>query len=50
MYHLFKDDMWGNKVPYMAVSNKKVAEELMKDGYVTKVLEVPRNKSTIIKM
>jgi len=52
MYHLFKDDPWGNKIPYMTVSNEDTATRLMKDdkSYITKVLEVPRSKSTIIKM
>jgi hypothetical protein len=52
MYHLFKDDPWGNKIPIMTVSSEDTATRLMKNGkdYVTQVLEVPRNKSTIIKM
>ena len=52
MYHLFKDDPWGNKTPYMTVSNEDTATQLMKDykGSITQVLEVPRSKSTIIKM
>ena len=52
MYHIFKDDPWGNKVPYMSVSRKEVADMLVKSGkdFVTKVVEVPRSKSTIIMM
>lgn len=52
MYHLFKDDLWGNKVPYLSVSDKKTATHLMKDVElaITKVVEVPRSKSTIILM
>ena len=52
MYHLFKDDPWGNKVHVMTVSNEDTATRLTKDdkSYITKVLEVPRSKSTIIKM
>ena len=52
MYHLFKDDAWGNKVPYLTVSREDVATRLMEDGkdYITRVVEVPRSKSTIIMM
>ena len=52
MYILFKDDPWGNKVPYMAANHKEVASELMRlgKGIVTRVIEVPRNVQTLIKM
>ena len=52
MYHLFKDDPWSNKVPYLSVSKKEVADRLVKDSQltITKVVEVPRSKSTIILM
>lgn len=52
MYHLFKDDLWGNKVPYLTVSDERTATRLMKDDRIaiTKVVEVPRSKSTIILM
>ena len=50
MYHLLKEDAWGNKVPYVTVSDKETATRLMKDGYARKVIEVPRSKSTIIMM
>lgn len=52
MYHLFKEDPWGNKIPIMSVSHKDTATQLIKGykGSITQVLEVPRSKSTIIKM
>lgn len=52
MYHLFKDDLWGNKVPYLTVSDGQTATQLVKDSQlaITKVVEVPRSKSTIILM
>lgn len=52
MYHLFKDDLWGNKVPYLTVSDERTATHLMKDVElaITKVVEVPRSKSSIILM
>ena len=52
MYHLFKDDLWGNKVPYLTVSDERTATRLMKDEElaITKVVEVPRSKSSIILM
>jgi hypothetical protein len=52
MYHLFKKDIFGNDVPFMSVSDEAVATRLMKDykGIVSKVVEVPRSKSTIILM
>ena len=51
MIHLFKDDMWGNKVPYMTVS-REVADELVKDSHIaiTKIVDVPRSTRTIICM
>lgn len=52
MFHLFKDDPWGNKIPYMTVSDERTATRLMENcsTAVTKVVEVPRSKSTIILM
>ena len=52
MYHLFKEDPWRNKVPYMTVSRKEVADKLLKDGkdFITDVVNVPRSKSTILMM
>ncbi len=52
MYHLYKDDLWGNKVPYLSVSDERTATRLMKDARlaITKVVEVPKSKSTIIMM
>jgi len=52
MYHLFKDDPWGNKVPYLSVSRKAEADMLLEDEdlAITRVVEVPSSKSTIILM
>lgn len=52
MYHLFREDPWGNRIPYLSVSDEKTATRLAKDGSlaITKVVEVPRSKSTIILM
>lgn len=51
MYHLFKNDLWGNKVPYL-VADKPTADRLVLDERIdiTRVVEVPRNVHTIIKM
>lgn len=51
MYHLFKNDMWGNKVPYL-VTDKPTADRLVRDVEIdiTKAVEVPRNVQTLIKM
>ena len=52
MFHLFKNDPWGNKVPYLSVSDEQTATRLVKDSQltITKVVEVPMSKSTIILM
>ncbi len=52
MYHLFKDDPWGNKVPYMTVNHKEVADRLLKAGkdFITLVVNVPRNVQSLMKM
>ena len=52
MYHLFKNDLWGNRIPYVTVSDEDTATRLMedKDLAITKVLQVPPSKSTIIMM
>lgn len=52
MYHIFKNDMWGNKVPIMTVSRKDDADAFVERNrhIVTRVTEVPRSKSTIILM
>lgn len=51
MYHLFKDDLWGNKVPYM-VADKPTADRLVTEegSVITKAVEVPRNVQTLIMM
>jgi len=51
MYQLYKDDMWGNKVPYM-VADHDTATRLMKDARneITRVVNVPRNVQSLIKM
>ena len=51
MYHLFKNDPWGNKVPYL-VADRQTADRLVLDERIdiTKVVEVPRSVQTIIKM
>ena len=52
MYYLFKNDPWGNKVPYMAVNNEEVATRLMNavENFITKVVRVPRNVQSLIQM
>lgn len=51
MYHLFKNDLWGNRVPYL-VADKPTADRLLEDSRndITQVVEVPKNVSTLIKM
>ena len=51
MYHMYKDDPWGNKVPYM-IGTKEAADMLMKKfrHVITRVVEVPNNMSALIKM
>ena len=52
MYILYKDDPWGNKIPCMAVATEDVAARLTNDpaGAITRVVEVPRNVQSLIKM
>lgn len=52
MYHFFKDDPWGNKVPWLSVNSKDVADRLLRTNkdIITKVVCVPRNVKTLIKM
>ncbi len=52
MYYMFKDDPWGNKVPYMAANHKESADRILKAGkaFITKVIEVPSNVQSLIKM
>lgn len=51
MYQLYKDDMWGNKVPFM-VASKPFADQLVRDlkHEITRVVDVPRNVQALIKM
>lgn len=52
MYHFFKDDLWGNKVPVMSIGDKHVADEYLERhrSLITRVVEVPRSKQSIILM
>ena len=52
MYILYKDDPWGNKIPHMVVSREDVATRLLKAGkdFITRVVEVPRNVQSLIRM
>ena len=51
MYQLYKDDMWGHKVPIM-VATKHFADQLVRDlkHELTMVVDVPRNVQALIKM
>ncbi|MBQ9645350.1 MAG: hypothetical protein IJV24_03200 [Prevotella sp.] len=51
MYRLFKDDLYGNKVPYL-VADKPTADRLVTDkrNDITLAVEVPRNVRTLIMM
>lgn len=51
MYQLYKDDMWGNKVPFM-VATKPFADQLVCEmkREITRVVDVPRNVQALIKM
>jgi len=51
MYHHYKDDIWGHKVPYME-ANHDTATRLMEDARneITRVVDVPRNVQALIKM
>lgn len=52
MYHFFKDDPWGNKIPVMSMSDKEAADEFLERNrsLITRVVEVPRNKQSLILM
>ena len=52
MYHSFKDDLWGNKVPVMSIGDKRMADEYLERhrSLITRVVEVPRNKQSSILM
>ena len=47
-----KHDPWGNKIPVMTVADKHDADAyLEKSGFaITKVVEVPRSRQTLILM
>jgi hypothetical protein len=50
MYHIYKDDLWGNKIPIL-VAGKPVADRVVRTRRdITQVVEVPSNVSTIIKL
>ena len=51
MYQLYKDDMWGNKVPFMVATNP-VADMLVREmeREITRVVDVPRNVQELIKI
>lgn len=50
MFLLFKDDPWGNKIPYMAAT-KEVADRIVREKKeITRIVEIPRNVQTLIKM
>lgn len=51
MYILFKDDIWGNKIPVMAAT-RPYADRMLntcKDN-ITRVLYIPTNVQSIIKV
>lgn len=52
MYHFMKDDPWGNKIPMMSISRKEDSDEFLKrnQSLITRVVEVPRNKQSLILM
>lgn len=52
MYHFFKDDLYGNKVPVMSIEGKLAADKYLKShrSLITRVVEVPRNKQSLIMM
>lgn len=52
MYHFSKNDINGNKVPLMSISDKSVADEFMAHNrhLITRVLDVQRNRQPLILM
>lgn len=52
MYHMFKTDMFGNRVPLMSISDKRVADEYLERNrhIVTQVVDVPRSVRTLALM
>lgn len=50
MYHIFKDDPWGNKVPLMSIARESVATDFIKKhkDIITKVVNVPSNVQSLI--
>lgn len=52
MYHFFKDDPWGNKIPFLSVTTEDVANKVLRTSkdIITRVVRVPRNVKTLIKM
>ena len=49
MYYLFKDDIYGNKIPVM-VATKPFADQLVNGmkGLITKVVEIPHSVGSLI--
>lgn len=52
MYHFFKNDPWGNKVPVMSIGEKRVTDECLErhQNLITRIVEVPRRKQLILLM
>jgi len=50
MYHMFKDDPWGNKIPIMSIAHKSVADDFLQKhkDIITKVVNVPSNVQSLI--
>lgn len=51
MYRLFKDDLWGNKVPYL-VADRPTSDRLVTDrrNGITRSVEVPSRARTLLMM
>ena len=52
MYHFYKDDPWGNKVPLMSIARESVATDFIKKhkNVVTQVVNVPRDVQSLIEI
>ena len=52
MYHIYKDDPWGNKVPIMSIAHKSVADAYLRKhkDIITRVVNIPSNVQSLIVM
>lgn len=51
MYQIYKDDQWGNKVPFI-VATKPFEDQVVREmkHVITRIVDVPTNVQSLIKL